>query len=708
MSIRWKLLVLLLAIALVPLAVVTFVGQRSARRLGTDFADQTGRILAQSAEHHLLTIVDHAARTIYRQRQLVELALSRQALEVEARLAHRPREGVRVLFDTDFDEARSLPVPLQPSPRHVAPGPDGRRRPLMLCYVTQVVRLAPGVEREQVADDIARVADLTDAYRPLQQTYDDLIYWQFTALESGVHTSYPGKGSYPADFDARTRPWYVRAREAGETIWVPPTRDALTGNVMMACAMPVKRPDGRFAGVTAIDVSLGEMMKKIAMPRAWQKHAQVMLVHVDENASPDLPLVLVSQRDDDDADRSWRAEMLARPLRTDDPGQARLIMSDMLAGLENVRELSAGGKTWLCSYGPVSDMGSYFMVMVPQDEIVAEAKRVELQMLSRTWGQLHLTAGIALAVLALTVAAGLLASRHFTHPVQQLADAAAQIAAGDLDARVEIHTGDELSRLGRTFNDMVPKLRDLMTVRQSLSLAMEVQQSLLPAAAPTVEGLDIAGHSIYCDETGGDYYDFLTVEEIGSHVVGIVVGDVTGHGVAAALLMATARALIRGRLDTPQPLADTMTHVNRHLSIDRLPGRFMTLFCCVIDARARLVRWTSAGHDPAIVYHPGDDRFSEWDGEDLPLGIDPCWQYHERSRTGWSPGDVVVVGTDGIWECRNHAGEQFGKDRLRQVIRRHATGSAAKISRAITDAVGSYRGDRPQQDDITLVVVKLL
>jgi sigma-B regulation protein RsbU (phosphoserine phosphatase) len=708
LSIRWKLLILLLVIALVPLAVVTYIGQRGARQLGTDFADQAGSIVARDAQNHLQAIVEHAARTLYRQRQLIELALMQQALQVEARLAHRPREGVTVLFDTDFDNPTGLSAPMQPSQKHFMLTPEGRRQPLLVSYVTQVVRLAPGLAAEDVAMDIARLADMTAAYRPLQQTYSDLVYWQFTALESGVHTSYPGKGGYPEDFDARTRPWYLTGKADGGPTWSVPTRDATTGNVMMACVMPVRRPDGSFAGVTAIDVSLGELLRNVAPPSSWRQEAESMLVLADTELSPTSPLILVDMRDDDAHDRSWREALQSRPLQADEASQSQAILTDMQVGRANVRQITRGGREWFCAYGPVTDAGSFFLVMVPHDLILADAMRITEQMQARTHRQLQITGAIALGVIVLTVVTGLLASRHFTRPVQRLADAADRIASGDLESRVEIRTGDEFEKLGLAFNRMVPKLRDLLQVRQSLALAMEVQQSLLPAAAPQVPGLDIAGHSIYCDETGGDYYDFLTVEELSPNIVGIAVGDVTGHGIAAALLMATARALIRSHTEDPQPLADIFTRVNRHLSIDRLPGRFMTLFCCILDTKAKRVRWTSAGHDPAIVYHPDRDVFETWEGEDLPLGIDPTWQYHETSLTQWTPGAVVVIGTDGIWECRNDQMEQFGKERLRELIRQHASATAEQISRVITDAVKAYRGKRMQEDDITLVVIKLL
>ena len=127
----------------------------------------------------------------------------------------------------------------------------------------------------------------------------------------------------------------------------------------------------------------------------------------------------------------------------------------------------------------------------------------------------------------------------------------------------------------------------------------------------------------------------------------------------------------------------------------------------VIGARARQVRWASAGHDPAICYDPGTDAFTELPGGDLPLGIDGDWQYSEHGPVDLTSGQILLLGTDGIWESRNPQGRFFGKDALREIIRRHADRSAEQISQAVTATLSGFREDRAQEDDVTLVVVKV-
>ncbi|MEO5337804.1 MAG: SpoIIE family protein phosphatase [Magnetospirillum sp. WYHS-4] len=345
-------------------------------------------------------------------------------------------------------------------------------------------------------------------------------------------------------------------------------------------------------------------------------------------------------------------------------------------------------------------------VEVPTSVVLARTAISEQRARKRLAHQTTIAASSVVVFGLVAIILSYLGSRAVTRPVVELTETARRLADGDLKARADIRTGDELEQLGDSFNIMVPKLQDRFRMREALSLAMEVQQHLLPEASPSIPGFDIAGRSIYCDETGGDYYDFIQFSQLDDLHLGVAVGDVTGHGVAAALLMTTARALLRSHAATPGSLSELMTAINRHLSADTHAGRFMTLFYGVVEARNHRFRWVSAGHEPALLFSPESDGFVELAGSDIPLGIDGNWQYHEESRDAWRPGEIVTIGTDGIWESRNPRGEMFGKDALKSVIRKHAHLSADQICDAIARTLRSFRQDRAQEDDVTLVVIK--
>jgi len=244
--------------------------------------------------------------------------------------------------------------------------------------------------------------------------------------------------------------------------------------------------------------------------------------------------------------------------------------------------------------------------------------------------------------------------------------------------------------------------------KKSLTLAGEVQKSLQPQNNLQVQGLDVAGRTIACDEIGGDYFDFLQEHECANNHFDAVVGDVTGHGVDAALLMTTARAFLRMRASQCGDISQIITEMNHHLAMDFLnTGRFMTLFYMSIDMEKQSLRWVRAGHDPAVVYDPIQDNFEELMGTGLALGVDQNFVYEEYLKTGLHRGKVIAIGTDGIWEAFNRDGQMFGKKRFQEIIRKKAHLSAREIIDAVYSNLNNFAQGLKQTDDITLVVIKL-
>jgi sigma-B regulation protein RsbU (phosphoserine phosphatase) len=250
--------------------------------------------------------------------------------------------------------------------------------------------------------------------------------------------------------------------------------------------------------------------------------------------------------------------------------------------------------------------------------------------------------------------------------------------------------------------------KHLERIIADLNVAQEVQQNLLPRQAPKDKCFDIAGTSLYCDETGGDYYDYIKLPWLGSNVYGIVVGDVSGHGVASALLMASVRAYLRGRALQPGSVAEIITDVNRLVSADTLEtGQFMTLFFLMIDAQTGRLTWVRAGHHPALFYSPIRGCCGELDGEGISLGMTKNWKYKEYSSTAKS-GEIFFLTTDGVWEALNDRGEMFGHKRFKKIIGNNAVLSADGIRESIIEEVVAFQGKTSPDDDITVVVLKYL
>jgi sigma-B regulation protein RsbU (phosphoserine phosphatase) len=327
--------------------------------------------------------------------------------------------------------------------------------------------------------------------------------------------------------------------------------------------------------------------------------------------------------------------------------------------------------------------------------------------LNFTENQLLASGIITFLVLAILAAAAFLGSRIFTRPLREVTSAVERLAQGDFSIRIDQRTGDERDELIQAFNDMVPKLEHHMNLQKALNLAMEVQQNLLPKTDPNIQGLDIAGKSMYHYETGGDYYDFLDIGP-DQRKINVVVGDVSGHGIPSALLMASVRAAIRQRSLLSGSISQIMSDVNRQLSLDvGDSGRFVTLFYLTVDAFNRRMHWVCAGHEPAILYDPTTDTFEKLGGIGIPLGIDEGFQYEVNEKDGLKEGQIICLCTDGIVEARNSKGEMFGKDTLCDIIRHYAFSSANEILNATINFLKRFQKDILAEDDVTLVVIKV-
>ena len=249
-------------------------------------------------------------------------------------------------------------------------------------------------------------------------------------------------------------------------------------------------------------------------------------------------------------------------------------------------------------------------------------------------------------------------------------------------------------------------------IEQSLQLARRIQKGLFPKGPPAIDGFELAGESVSADDTGGDYYDYIQASN-GSWAV--VVGDVTGHGVGPALLMAATRsylrALIKGfggndhREINP---GDLLCRINNILEEDLSEGRFVTLFLAMLDPKSRRFTYASAGHENALYLPAASRSFTELEATGIPLGILADASFEEGTTLCLAPGDIVVLTTDGVAEAVNTAREPFGRERLRAAITQRRTERARGVLNSIAQALEGFRAGARQTDDQTIVVLRAL
>jgi sigma-B regulation protein RsbU (phosphoserine phosphatase) len=334
----------------------------------------------------------------------------------------------------------------------------------------------------------------------------------------------------------------------------------------------------------------------------------------------------------------------------------------------------------------------YIVVIAPGEEILAPILRF------RNYYFLILAAFMAAILMLIIRITG-----RTAEAVKTLSGAAEAIAKGDFGDSLPVQSRDEIGGLTRSFNTMTTQLKERMHLRQSLDMAKEVQQSLLPETTPQVAGLDIAGRSIYCEETGGDYFDYLHADS----ALHLVVGDVAGHGISAALLMSSVRASLRQCYCEIDDIGGQISGLNRNLATDvGDSGRFVTLFYLAVYPLDHRLRWVRAGHDPGILYCRNSDSFEDLGGAGLALGVDADYRFTTESRDDLQNGDIILVGTDGIWEACDEKGAMFGKKNLKAIVRRHRHEPAQDILDAVFAAVQAHVGGARAEDDMTLVAVK--
>lgn len=280
-----------------------------------------------------------------------------------------------------------------------------------------------------------------------------------------------------------------------------------------------------------------------------------------------------------------------------------------------------------------------------------------------------------------------------------------KVSKGDLSNKVPIATNDEFGVIASHTNQMIDGLRHRFELISSLKLAEEVQQNLLPSQSPYLEQYDISGSSMYCEQTGGDYYDYFLLPD---DKMGIVVADACGHGIGAAMLMTSVRAFLISAIENYSNPERLLSQINNHITRDcSLSGRFTTMFFMEIDQSKKQLRWIRAGHEPALYYHAKTDSFSKLTGKGLVLGVDETFNYTANSTDELQSGDIILIGTDGISETRNKSNKFFGHEKIEEIIRTNQNSSADTIRQSLVETVQIFREDQAQEDDITLVVVKI-
>ncbi len=242
-------------------------------------------------------------------------------------------------------------------------------------------------------------------------------------------------------------------------------------------------------------------------------------------------------------------------------------------------------------------------------------------------------------------------------------------------------------------------------LRQSILIAREIQQYFLPQYFEQVPGFEIDGWGQTCDETGGDYYDYF---QFFDEKLAIVIGDVAGHGIGAALIMASARAALRAYTENLKEVEEIFFKLNNLLESNLEYSNFMTLLFLMIDANNNTLQYISAGHEGPLMFRSNSDEVIEYPSTGVALGIIKDSKFKVSDLIKLEKGDLFILFTDGLVEVHNKNKEMLGKQRLINFIKKHKHKSVKELKKLIIQFWFDFKEDMPQEDDISLILIKKL
>ena len=490
--------------------------------------------------------------------------------------------------------------------------------------------------------------------------------------------------------------WFRRPKAEAAGIWTEPYFDQGAGGVLMVTyATPFHR-GGEFRGVATVDIEVQRLNETVGENIVGDNDFYVLtrrgqFIYSSNSAN-------IGRNVFDTAEEQGRPDIAAL---------ARAVVSGE-TGLSTVSIPGTDGDpdevAW-AFYAPIESTGWVFGSGVSEDVALAPVRR-----------QMAFVAAALAVTLALIVSAILFVSGYIVRPIKHLRESVVDISAGDLDARIEgVDSRDEIGDLATSFNRMTADLRanvDRLAgeraardrIERDLDLARDIQQGLLPKDELKIPGFEVAGWNQAADKTGGDYFDWFALPD---GRFGIVLADVTGHGIGPALIAAVCRAYIRAsQRGDDTSVAQVLERVNHHLKDDIPSTHFVTAVFALIEPGGPSASLISAGHGPLLFYEAETGTLHSWNADHPPLAVIDGVEFPDPRIITWKSGDMLVLLTDGFFEWANPEHEMYGTARLREFVSEHHAMAPADLIGGLYESVLAHARGTEQNDDLTAVVIK--
>ena len=613
-------------------------------------------------------------------------------------------------------------------PRRVSE-PDRKNKGVLVSQL----QYKAGVDRAALAYEVGLTANLQDLQIRLFDG-DSTLASNYVASVNGfnivtdiISETRVDENNNPLPNDFSVRPWYRAAFEKKEVIFTDIFKDSQGRGFAVACAAPYYNPNGEIAGIVGegvILVHINEIVRNTKMGETG--YAFVM--------NNDTGKILFAQADEKtlsiDNDNNLENDPSLFDNENPDVVQTAKNMSARKTGVDLVKNLD--GKDCYVAYTPMNEVSNWsFGVVIDAEEVTTPAEVTETMIEDSTANFVTmLNDSIKFMIVAMLVAFiaiislipffGRKIADMFTKPIHLLADGVRDIASGNLDNKIEIHTGNEIEHLAVCFNAMTDELKNQMQnletvtaekerIATELNVAKNIQQSMLPKDFDfDRKDFEIFATMHAAKEVGGDFYDFYMLDE--NHLV-VTIADVSGKGVPAALFMVIAKTILKNftmTMQDPDDFAAVMACTNDQLCQNNDEMMFVTVFFGMLDIKTGEFIFVNGGHNPPLIYRKAEDKFEYLEvKKNFVLGGMDGMNFLSQSIK-LEKGDMIYMYTDGVTEALDNEKELYGEKRLLDCL------NAADKNILLSDLLAYVRKDldkhvdgAEQSDDITMLAFKL-
>lgn len=712
MKIQSRILLLMLAgicLSFLIFSGITFMTHRavenSTTQLVSEFSETTAIELWQSSENQgkdtLLRLVTSQAH------QADDLIVDvRQDVEVLAKMM------TKISLHPEQYKERSIADPLEE---------EIRSGQAYILYSNETI-----AQDKDLRHEIGIASTIQDALVDIALTYKPYRVSVYVASKKGYFLTVdimPDDG--PSDemdgthiFEARERTWYLAAKNANKIVFSDVYTDYVTKKPCITCAAPYYDADG-FAGVIGFGMYL-DVWHDVLMDPAVNPYPCFVLTDKGE--------VVVSSHSDGDLTVST-----GNDIRKALSGNMAKAAAEMVEKKSGVRYVEVNGSPYYLAFAPLKTIGWSLGILTPVDIVFTQADGIKgtfLDMMSEFRNNVdasyrHFNLSLAAALLAVLFLFLLLShvlAKRFVRPIQKLTAGVQEIAKGNLEKKIDdIRTGDELELLADSFNTMTKELQEHIAnltnitaekerIATELNVASEIQFSMLPNDFSLGGGrFDIFASMTPAKTVGGDFYDFYMLDE--NHLA-VVIADVSGKGIPAALFMAAAKNCLKHCLlsmKTPDELEKAVIQANERLCENNEKSFFVTVFLGVLDLRSGLLRFVNAGHNPPLLRRKADGNAFQplRMKRNFAFAVIEDWQYGQ-DELQLAEGDVLFLYTDGVTEAEDETRQMYSMSRLTNFLNGETAaraGSMQELLGTVWADLGAFVGTAEQSDDITMLAI---